>query len=117
MLPQAASGRLRTIAVLSRERVSFAPDLRHRGERLAGFEAVQWYGLVGPLPHARFHHRERMNREMNALAGRRGARAVVDANDGAIAAPHQPEGFGAPDESENRHWRDVIRRAGITGGN
>ncbi len=116
VLPQAASGRLRTIAVSSRERVSFAPDLPTIAESgLAGFEAVQWYGLVAPArtPAAII---ERMNREMNALLSSPELEQTLR-NDGAIAAPTSPEGFGRLIESEIATWRDVIRRAGITGGN
>ncbi len=116
VLPQAASGRLRTIAVSSRERVSFAPDLPTIAESgLAGFEAVQWYGLVAPArtPAAVI---ERMNREMNGLLSSPELEQTLR-NDGAIAAPTSPEGFGRLIVSEIATWRDVIRRAGITGGN
>ncbi len=37
-------------------------------------------------------------------------------NDGALAAPTTPEAFGAQIVSEIAAWREVIRRAGITGG-
>ena len=115
VLPQAAGGRLRTLAVSSRARVPFAPDLPTVAESgLPGFEAVQWYGLVAPArtPAAII---ERMNREMNALLASPELETTLR-NDGAIAAPTSPEAFGRHIEAEIAVWRDVIRRAGITGG-
>ncbi len=116
VLPQAASGRLKVLAVSSRDRVAFAPDVPTISESgLPGFEAVQWYGLVAPArtPPAII---ERMNREMNALLSAPELEQTLR-NDGAIAAPTSPEAFGRHIESEISVWRDVIRRAGITGGN
>lgn len=116
VLPQAAGGRLRALAVSSRARVSFAPDLPTLAESgLPGFEAVQWYGLVAP-PRTPAAIIERMNREMNALLSSPELEQTLR-NDGAIAAPTSPEAFGRHIESEIAVWRDVIRRAGITGGN
>ena len=115
VLPQAAGGRLRALAVSSAARLGFAPVLPTLAESgLPGFEAVQWYGLVAPA-RTPAPIVERMNREINALL----ASPELDTtlrNDGAIAAPTTPEAFGRHIESEIAVWRDVIRRAGITGG-
>jgi tripartite-type tricarboxylate transporter receptor subunit TctC len=115
VLPLAAAGRLRTLAVSSRERAAFAPDLPTIAESgLPGFDAVQWYGLVAPsrTPRAIV---ERMNREINGLLGSPELETTLR-NDGAIAAPTTPEAFGRQIASEIATWRDVIRRAGITAG-
>jgi tripartite-type tricarboxylate transporter receptor subunit TctC len=115
VLPQAAAGTLRTLAVSSRERAPFAPELPTIAESgLAGFEAVQWYGLVAParVPTPIV---ERMNREINGLLASPEV-ATTLRNDGAIAAPTTPQVFGRHIEAEIAAWRDVIRRAGITGG-
>ncbi len=115
VLPLAAAGRLRTLAVSSLERVPFAPELPAIAESgLPGFHAVQWYGLVAPAktpdPVIR-----RMNAEINALINLADVAAVLS-NDGAIAVTATPEAFGAHIQSEIAVWRDVIRRAGITAG-
>ncbi|MGL4638103.1 MAG: Bug family tripartite tricarboxylate transporter substrate binding protein [Beijerinckiaceae bacterium] len=115
VLPMAASGRLRTLAVSSRERVAFAPDLPTVADSgVANFDAVQWYGLVAPAktPEAIIR---RMNTEINGLLGSPEV-ATTLRNDGAIAAPTTPEKFGALIQSEITVWRDVIRRSGITAG-
>ncbi len=115
VLPLAAAGRVRTLAVSSRERVAFAPDLPTIAESgIPGFDAVQWYGLVAPArtPEAIVR---RMNGEINALLGSPEVETTLR-NDGAIAAPTTPERFGAHIQAEIATWRDVIRRAGITSG-
>jgi tripartite-type tricarboxylate transporter receptor subunit TctC len=116
VLPQAAAGTVRTLAVSSRRRAAFAPDLPTIAESgLGGFDAVQWYGLVAPAraPAAII---ERMNREINALLAAPEVETTLR-NDGAIAAPTTPAAFGQHIEAEIATWRDVIRRAGITAGN
>ncbi len=115
VLPLVADGKLRALAVSSRTRAPFAPDLPTIDEAaLPGFEATQWYGLVAPArtPAAIV---ERMNREINALLG---SPEIADnlRNDGAIAAPTTPAEFGALIQSEIALWRDVIKQAGITAG-
>ncbi|MGL4243193.1 MAG: Bug family tripartite tricarboxylate transporter substrate binding protein [Beijerinckiaceae bacterium] len=115
VLPLAANGRVRTLAVSSKDRASFAPELPTVAESgLAGFDAVQWYGLVAPArtPAAIV---SRMNAEINALLGAPEVEMTLR-NDGAIAAPTTPDRFGALIQSEIATWRDVIRRAGITAG-
>jgi tripartite-type tricarboxylate transporter receptor subunit TctC len=115
VLPLAASGRLRTLAVSSKQRVAFAPELPTLAESgLSGFEAVQWYGLVAPAktPPPII---ERMNREINALLSSPEVETTLR-NDGAIAAPTMPDAFGRHIEAEITTWRDVISRAGITAG-
>jgi tripartite-type tricarboxylate transporter receptor subunit TctC len=115
VLPLAAAGRVRTLAVSSRERVAFAPDLPTIAESgIPGFDAVQWYGLVAPArtPEAIVR---RMNGEINALLGSPEVETTLR-NDGAIAAPTTPERFGAHIQAEIAIWRDVIRRAGIPSG-
>jgi tripartite-type tricarboxylate transporter receptor subunit TctC len=115
VLPQAAAGKVRALAVSSRERAAFAADLPTIAESgVPNFEAVQWYGLVAPArtPSSIV---ERMNREINGLLSSPELETTLR-NDGAIAAPTTPEAFGRHIEAEIATWRDVIRRAGITAG-
>jgi tripartite-type tricarboxylate transporter receptor subunit TctC len=115
VLPQAAADKVRVLAVSSRERAGFAPQLPTIAESgLPGFEAVQWYGLVAPARTPRAIV-ERMNREINGLLASPELETTLK-NDGAIAAPTTPEAFGQKIEAEIATWRDVIRRAGITAG-
>jgi tripartite-type tricarboxylate transporter receptor subunit TctC len=115
VLPLAAGGRLRTLAVSSLERVPFAPDLPTIAESgLPLFDAVQWYGLVAPARTPESIIR-RMNLEINALMDTPEVTTNLR-NDGAIAIKTSPAAFAAHIQSEIGIWRDVIRRAGITAG-
>lgn len=112
VLPLAASNQLRAIAVSSRSRAPFAPDLPTLAETvLPGFEANQWYGIVAPAktPAAIV---ERLNALVNAQLG---STEVVEtlAKDGAIAAPGSSAEFAAQIASEIAIWGDVIKRANI----
>jgi tripartite-type tricarboxylate transporter receptor subunit TctC len=115
VLPLAAGGKLRTLAVSSLQRAPFAPDLPTIAESgLPGFDAVQWYGLVAPRQTPQAIVR-RMNAEINALMD---APEIVTnlRNDGAIAIKTTPEAFEAHIKNEISIWRDVISRAGIKAG-
>lgn len=115
VLPLTAGGQLRTLAVSSRERAPFALDLPTIAERgVAGFDAVQWYGLVAPkrTPDSIVH---RMNREINALLDTPALQETLR-NDGAIATKMTPDAFASHIRNEIKIWGEVIRRAGITAG-
>lgn len=112
VLPHVAAGKLRALAVSSRDRAPFAPDLPTlTASGLADFEAVQWYGLVAPAgtPKAIV---ERLNRAINALMDAPEIARTL-ANDGALAAPRSAEDFGKLIGSEIALWRTVIQQAGI----
>jgi tripartite-type tricarboxylate transporter receptor subunit TctC len=115
VLPLAASGKLRTLAVSSLTRVPFAPDLPTIAESgLPKFDAVQWYGLVAPVrtPEAIVR---RLNSEINALMDSPEIARNLQ-SDGAIAIKTTPEAFAAHIKAEIAVWRDVIGRAGIKAG-
>jgi tripartite-type tricarboxylate transporter receptor subunit TctC len=48
-LPQIASGRVRAIAVTSRERIDKAPAVPPVGDTLASFDVSSWLGLAAPV--------------------------------------------------------------------
>jgi tripartite-type tricarboxylate transporter receptor subunit TctC len=47
-LPHVRSGKLKALAVASRARVASLPGTPALAETLPGFEAVAWFGIVGP---------------------------------------------------------------------
>lgn len=115
VLPLAAGGQLRALAIASATRASFAPALPTIAESgLPGFEAVQWYGVVAPAGTPAWIV-ERLNREINALLDTPDFAAALD-RDGAIAHKQTPKGFGRLIAAEITLWRDIITRAQITAG-
>jgi tripartite-type tricarboxylate transporter receptor subunit TctC len=116
VLPHVQSGRIRLLAVSSRQRFSPLPELPTVAEsgvpELKDFEAIAWNGIVGPAstPAAVV---SRMNAEINAAL-----------KDSAIAQKLQSAGMtpltGSPADlaklmaDEQRKWGPIIRRTGAT---
>ncbi len=112
VLPFAANGQLRALGIASLERAGFAPQLPTLSEAgLAGFETVQWYGVVAPArtPTAIV---ERLNREINAILDKPEFIDVL-ARDGAVALKRTQEQFRQLIAAEIPLWREVIRTANI----
>jgi len=106
-----AAGRLRAIAVTSRERLSAMPDLPTVSEAgLPGYESSQWYGLLAPAgaPPA-----------VLILLNARVATIMQDANmktrmknDGLVPIGSSREDFAAHIRSETDKWARVISASG-----
>jgi tripartite-type tricarboxylate transporter receptor subunit TctC len=110
--PHLKSGRLRALAISSSTRSALAPELPTVAESgLPGFEALVWYGLLGPAGTP-----ERVVRYVNAEVVR-----VLNlpetrerfASLGATASPGTPEDFAAQIRRDYDKWAGVIKSAGI----
>jgi tripartite-type tricarboxylate transporter receptor subunit TctC len=112
ILPPVRAGSLRALGVSSLQRLASEPAIPTLDEQgVSGFEAVQWYGLVGPagLPP------EIVGR-INAAGTRILREPLLQsrlATEGADAAPGTPESFGAFIRAERDRWGAVIRQAGV----
>ena len=113
VLPQVRAGRLRALAVTTRERSVFVPEVpTFREAGIADIEATAWIGIVvpakTPAPIV-----ERLNREIVAVlrepASVEKLRAVYMEPVG-----DTPQQFGAFMREELARWTPVIRRAGVT---
>jgi tripartite-type tricarboxylate transporter receptor subunit TctC len=111
--PHIASGKLRALAVTSRERLAAFPDLPTIAESgLPGYESSQWYGLLAPAgtPReiddfltaqvVRIMHAPEMQARMT--------------RDGLVAIGSTRDEFAAHIKSELDKWARVIRAAGAT---
>jgi tripartite-type tricarboxylate transporter receptor subunit TctC len=110
-LPHAKAGRLRAIAVTSRERNEAAPDVPSVAETGLDYEVEFWVGLAGPkgLPRPIV---ERLNTAvaMALQSGETGDRLRAH---GSSIAGGTPEQFHATLEKEIKLWRAVAREAGL----
>jgi tripartite-type tricarboxylate transporter receptor subunit TctC len=105
------SGKLKAIAVLSRERVPQFPDLAAASETVPGFEAKTWFGLLAPAGTSK-EIVTRLNREV--------ARALGDAQvkerlvgRGFDITASSPESFAAFLRQESDISGRLVRDAGI----
>ena len=106
------AGKLRALAVTSKQRISAAPEVPTFEEAgLRGYEAVGWFGAVAPAGTPK-DIINRLNTEI------RSALAAPEVKERALTAgaePHatSPEEFAAYIREETKKWGEVVRAAGI----
>ena len=106
------AGRMRALAVTSRQRIAAAPDVPTFEEAgVPGYEAVGWFGSVAPAGTPR-EIIQRLNLET------RNALALPDVRERVIAAGTEPatttpEEFAAYIREETKKWGDVIKAGNI----
>ena len=112
-------GRLRAVAVTTRERTPALPDVPTTAEAgLPGVEATAWFGLQAPARTPR-PIIDRISQEVNAIIREpEMARRIADL--GGMAPGLTPDGGTAPDafeafiRAEIAKWSEVVRRSGAT---
>jgi tripartite-type tricarboxylate transporter receptor subunit TctC len=111
-MPQVRSGRVRALGVTSAKRVASAPDLPTIAEAgIAGYESLQWYGLLAPAATPK-EILARLHKE-SVAALRSSDVAARLASDGAEVVAGTPEEFGAFLRAETQKWARVVKAAGI----
>ncbi len=110
-LPHIRSGRARAIAVTMRVRVAQLPETPAIAERLPGYEAAGWSGLVAPAGTPPDIVRK-INADVVAILGEP---AVIEriAGLGMIADPGTPAAYAAFVAAEIAKWREVARIANV----
>jgi tripartite-type tricarboxylate transporter receptor subunit TctC len=110
-VPLVKSGRLRALAVTTRERVPALPGLQTVAESgLKGYESSQWYGMLAPAGTPA---------DVLALLNSHIAKIMQApdmkqrlATEGLVAVGSTREQFAAHIRTETAKWADVIRRSG-----
>ena len=110
-LPHIREGRMRLLAVTSRDRWFSNPDVPTVIESgISGFEAVAWFGVQAParMPQAAFQRYAAaildVSRDPAVIARQREI--------GAEPRPLGPAEFDAFIRAENEKWREVVRLSG-----
>jgi len=111
LLPLVKAGKVRALAVASRERSPVAPEVPTAAESgFPGYEVDIWYGVVAPAGTAR-EVIFRLNAELQRAAGAADVRERLGAQ-GAVPAGGSPEAFGQLIRNELERWRKVVRASG-----
>jgi len=112
MVPQIKGGRLKALAVGSRERIPAIPDVPTLSEAgLPGYEATNWWGIVAPAGTPR-PIVERLHRELTAVIASAETRKRFEA-EGADALPMSSAEFSRFITTEIAKWARVVKDAGI----
>ena len=110
LLPHIKSGKVRALAVGTRERIPALPDVPTVAEMgYKDFETSQWYGVLVPAGTSR-EIVLRLNAEINKALR---SPAVTErlANDNAMISIGSPEQFAEFIKAEQARWEKVVRRA------
>lgn len=106
------TGRVRALAVTSKQRWSAFPDLPSIAEAgLPDYDADGWWGYAAPAGTPR-PIVDKLSREINKALAWPALRTKLDAS-GLDVRATGPERFRAHVDSEIRVWRAVIRQAGV----
>jgi len=110
-LPPIRAGQIRGLGVSSLAPVPAAPEIPAIAATVPGFEALQWYGVVGPagMPVAAV---ARINQAIHTLLAEPETRSRLEP-EAADPAPGTPEQFGDFIQAEQARWGALIRRAGV----
>ena len=112
ILPQVKAGKLRAIAVSSRERMALLPDLPTVAEAgVPGYQSSSWYGILAPggTPADVV---SRLNGALVSIVAQADVKQAL-AQEGAEPVGSSPQAFGAFILAEKQRLGDVIRTARI----
>lgn len=111
-LQNSRSGKLRALAVTTRERWSAAPELPPVSDALPGFEVDAWYGIIGPkgLPAPVL---ALLNAEVVKALTQPDIRERFD-NFGLQSIPGTPEQLGKLIQDDLKKWAKVVKDTGVS---
>ena len=109
---QIQQGKLRALAVTSRERAAQLPDVPAASEVLPGFENAGWFGLLAPAGTPR-EVIDRIHRDSARIVLSEDFRARL-AQQGMVPVANSPQEFAAAMRRESDRWAKVIRERGLT---
>jgi tripartite-type tricarboxylate transporter receptor subunit TctC len=109
-LPQVETGRLRLLAVPTRQRLRTHPNVPTVAETLPGYEVANWYALIGPkgLPRPIV---ERMAAAVRETLEDPAVSASLEGQ-GVEPTPTTPEELGRFIREETAKWAPIVRATG-----
>ena len=111
-LPHVKAGKLRGIAVTTRDRIAAAPDIPTLHEAgVPGYEVLLWQGMIGPKGMSNAIVTKIHGEIVRAFNSKEMVARFV--NDGISPSNATPEQFGARIRNELEVWRKVVQQTGI----
>lgn len=112
-LPQVREGRVRALAVTSRQRLPLMPEVPTVEEAagLQGYEMLSWNAVFAPAGTPR-EIVLRLNAKINEVMGRPETRARLQEN-GSVLRPGTPEDLARFQAVEIEKWKRLVRDANI----
>jgi tripartite-type tricarboxylate transporter receptor subunit TctC len=111
-MPQIKAGKLKALAVTSRQRSAALPDVPTVEEAagLKGFDATSWFGLLAPAGTPP----EIVNRIQQEVAKSLNTPAIKEKllSQGAIPSGNTPAEFARHIDAEHKKWEPVVRTSG-----
>ena len=104
-------GKLRALAVTSRERSAQLPDVPSASEVLPGFENAGWFGLMAPAGTPR-DVIDKIYRDSAKVLRSEDFRAKL-AQQGMVPVGNSPSDFGAAIREESGRWAKVVQQRGL----
>ena len=112
IVPHVKAGKLRALAVSSKERLSLLPDLPTVAEAgVPGYQTSSWYGILAPAgtpPDVV----QRLNAAIVKVVAQPEVRKAL-AQEGADPVGNSPAAFGAFIQSEKQRLGEIIRQAKV----
>ena len=113
VINQVRAGQLRAIAVSSPQRIKILPEVPTVAESgYPGFEADQWYGIVGPAGMSK-ELVSKLNTQINSILQSPAIVAQLS-QEGAEPTPAAPEVFAKLINTEIARWREVIQKGKVS---
>ena len=112
IVPHVKDGKLRALAVSSKERLSLLPDLPTVAEAgVPGYQSSSWYGILAPAGTPA-DIVAKLNAALVKVIARPDVREAL-AREGADPVGNSPEAFGAFIKAEEERLGDLIRTAKV----
>lgn len=112
-LPFLQTGKVRALAMATRERSSLLPDLPTAAESgVKNFEAFGWHGFMVPAGTPR-NVINKINRELNSMLANPEV-VKVFRKEGVLPAGGTPEDFGEFVDTQMAMWKKVVQERHIT---
>lgn len=110
-LPFLKQGKLRGLAVTSRQRLTVLPELPPVADTVPGYEAASWYAVMAPAATPRAVI-DKLNRESVAAIQSPEIKAKL-VSQGVEPEPLSPEQLGEKIRTETARWGKVVKAAGV----